>query len=57
MPSKQKIKEAIEAYGSQVVSEVRAVAELGDPDGAYSMFEDMGMYDHSECVQMLYFED
>lgn len=48
-------KEAIELYGQKIVSEVQDIVEMSDPDAAYSMFEDMGMFDHSECVEFLYF--
>jgi len=40
----------------EVVNEVRMIVEFSDPDGAYTTFEDQGMYDHAECVSMLYFE-
>lgn len=49
------INEAITTYGADVVGEVRAAVALGDPDGAWSMFEDMGMFDHVACLEDLYF--
>lgn len=50
------LKEAIETYGINVVNDVRLVMELtNDADGAYSTFEDMLMFDHMECIEMLYF--
>jgi hypothetical protein len=49
------INEAIATYGYDVVAEVRAAVELGDPDGAWAMFEDMGMFDHVACLEDLYF--
>jgi len=49
------VKEALELYGDKIVSEVREIVYMSDPDAAYSMFEDMGMFDHSECVDFLYF--
>jgi hypothetical protein len=48
-------KEAIELFGDAVVSQTRETVEMSDPDAAYTMFEDMGMFEHSECVEFLYF--
>lgn len=56
MLTKEKIEAAIEAYGREVVAEVREIVYLSDPDGAWSMFEDMGKFEHAECVEFLYFE-
>ena len=50
------LQEAIENFGEQIVHEVISVVDVSDPDGAYTMFEDMGLFDHAECVSMLYFE-
>lgn len=55
--TKEKIKQAIEDYGQDVVYEVRSVVEVSDPDGAWSMFQDMGMDLHVECIEFLYFEE
>jgi hypothetical protein len=49
------INEAITTYGADVVAEVRAAVALSDPDGAWAMFEDMGMFDHVACLEDLYF--
>lgn len=49
------MKEAIEIFGNDVVYEVNEIVHLSDPDGAYAMFEDMGKYEHAECVEFLYF--
>jgi hypothetical protein len=57
MLTKEKIHEAVETFGLSVVQEVRMVVELADPDGAYTQFEDMGMFEHAECVSLLYFEE
>ena len=54
--TKEKIIEAIEIFGDNVVSEVRTLVDVSDPDGCYTMFEDMGMFEHAECVEFLYFE-
>ena len=47
--------EAIKYFGRQVVSEVISVVKMSDPDGAYTMFEDMGEDEKAECVEMLFF--
>ena len=57
MLTKEKIHEAVETFGLSVVQEVRMVVELADPDGAYTQFEDMCMFEHAECVSLLYFEE
>jgi hypothetical protein len=49
------LKEAIEVFGKNLVHEVLEVVYLADADGAYSTFQDMGMDDHAECVEMLFF--
>jgi hypothetical protein len=43
-------------FGSQVVNEVIQITEVSDPDGAWSLFQDMGMFEHVECVEFLYFK-
>lgn len=53
---KDKIDEAVEVFGKDIVQEVMSVVEISDADGAYSMFEDMGYFEHAECVEMIYFE-
>jgi hypothetical protein len=55
--TKEKIKEAIENWGSQVVSEVRELVAVSDADGVWSMCQDMGMDDHVECIEFLFFEE
>ena len=57
MGRKEKIHEAIDTFGKDVVAVVQEACYLGDPDGAYSMIEDMGMFEHAECVAAIYFED
>lgn len=47
--------EAIEMYGKELVTEVIEMVELTDPDGAYTQYEDYGMYIHAEIVDMLFF--
>lgn len=55
--TKELLEEAITLFGQDTVGIVREVVEMSDADGAYSMFEDLGQYEHAECVQFLYFKD
>ena len=32
------------------------VVAMSDPDGAYTMFEDLGIFDQAEVVEFLYFD-
>jgi hypothetical protein len=57
MLSKEKLQEAKELYGQQTVSDVQMLVELADPDGVWSMYGDMGMYEHQECIEFLYFDE
>lgn len=52
---KEKIEEAITIFGQDIVNEVIEIVTMSDTDGAYTMFEDMGYFDHAECVSFLYF--
>lgn len=54
--NKELIQDAIECYGKEIVSEVVSLVQMADPDGCYSMFQDMDMPDHAEVVEMLYFQ-
>lgn len=54
---KTKLQEAREIFGNDVVSFVRSVVSMADPDGAYIQFQDMDMEEHAECVEFLYFEN
>ena len=56
MTTDNKIQDAISEFGADIVHEVIEVVAVSDPDGAYSLFEDMGMFNHQTCVEMLYFE-
>jgi hypothetical protein len=51
-----KTQEVIEEFGVDLVYEVIEIVSMSDADGAYTMFGDMGMFDHQACVEMLYFE-
>lgn len=50
-----KLTRARDLFGSEVVEEVQIIVEQSDPDGAYSLFEDYGRFEHAECVEFLYF--
>lgn len=54
--SKETLQEAVNCFGLEVVNEVRMIVEFSDADGAYSTFQGQCMYEHAECVEMLYFE-
>ena len=54
--NKELIKDAIQCFGNVIVNEVSSVIYISDADCAYSTFQDMGMDQHAECVEMLFFE-
>jgi hypothetical protein len=49
------LQEAVETFGKQIVDETISIVEQSDSDGAWSMFSDMGMEEHAECIELLYF--
>jgi hypothetical protein len=53
---KEKIKQAIEIYGRDVVSEAVSMVNIFDADGCYTTFEDRGMFEHAEAVEFIYFD-
>jgi hypothetical protein len=53
--SQEVILDAIQCFGKAVVQEVIDMVNVSDADCMYTTFEDMGMFDHAECVEMLYF--
>ncbi len=55
MTTSSKIQEAINEFGSDIVHEVIEVVAMSDSDGAYTLFGDMGLFEHQACVEMLYF--
>ncbi len=57
MSQDEKIQQAKEEFGPEIVSVVVEMVAMADPDGAYSIFEDNSMWDHAEIVSMIYFED
>lgn len=55
LTSNDLIAAATDVFGWKIVYEARTVAELSDPDGAYSHFQDIGKDRHAECVEFMYF--
>lgn len=53
--SKETYKEAIKNYGKKVVHEVLELVYVSDADGMYTTFQDMGMDEHAECTEFLFF--
>ena len=54
--NRELIKDAIQCFGNIVVNEAISVVHVSDVDCAYSTFQDMGMDQHAECVEMLFFK-
>lgn len=57
MITEEKLQQAINTFGSQIVNKVISIVEMTDPDMAYVLFEDDGLMDETMCVEMLYFEE
>jgi len=55
--TKELIQQARQYFGDDVVIEVVSLVRMSDPDGVWSLYQDMGMEDHVECVEMLYFDN
>lgn len=53
----EKRQEAITLFGAELVSQVIELVSISDADGAYSMYEDLGYFEHAECISFMYFED
>lgn len=51
----QDLELAINTFGREVVDFVISIVSLSDPDGAYTALEDAGMFEHAECVELLFF--
>jgi len=56
MVTQEAINEAIEIWGADAVYQAMEVVAMSDPDGAYTMFEDLGIFDQAEVVEFLYFD-
>ncbi len=50
-----KVDVCIKEYGQQVVDEVMEMIELSDADGLWSMYNDLGLYNHAEVVELIFF--
>ena len=55
MVNQETMYEAVQCFGGQIVSEVIETVRVSDPDCMYSTYQDMGMDEHAECVEMLFF--
>jgi hypothetical protein len=56
MSKKERIQEAIEAVGSEAVNLALTLAEVSDPDGAYTTLQDMGEFEAAEAIEIIYFD-
>jgi len=56
MATQEAINEAIKIWGADAVYQAMEVVAMSDPDGAYTMLEDMGLFDQAEVVEFLYFD-
>ena len=54
---KARLHEAVKIFGTGVVVDVIDLVSVADADGVYANFEDMGMYEHAECLSYLFWED
>ena len=53
--SQELIQEAVQCFGSITVEEVIDMVRVSDPDCMYTLYQDMNMDEHAECVEMLFF--
>ena len=56
MATQEAIDEAIKRWGQDAVYQAMEVVAMSDPDGAYTMFEDLGIFDQAEVVEFLYLD-
>jgi hypothetical protein len=57
MVTQDKIDAAIAQFGEDAVYQAMEVVAMSDADGAYTMFEDIGMFECAEAVEFLYFDE
>jgi hypothetical protein len=57
MVTQEKIDAAIAQFGEDAVYQAMEVVAMSDADGAYTMFEDIGMFECAEAVEFLYFDE
>jgi hypothetical protein len=56
MVTQEVVDEAVKLFGEDAVYQAMEVVAMSDPDGAYTMFEDNGMFEMAEAVEFLYFD-
>jgi hypothetical protein len=56
MVTQEVVDEAIKIFGEDVVYQAMEVVAMSDPDGAHTMFEDVGQFEMAEAVEFLYFD-
>lgn len=54
--SREKLEEAITIFGHFIVDQVNEVVNMSDTDGAWSLFNERGMFEHAECLEFLFFD-
>ena len=57
MATQDMIDAAIAQFGEDAVFQAMEVVAMSDADGAYTMFEDIGMFECAEAVEFLYFDE
>lgn len=55
-PPAELVAEAVQIFGRDMVATVVLCANTSDPDGALAFFEDMGLKEEAECLNMLYMQ-
>ena len=53
--TKELLQDAVQCFGSWTVQQALSIVSVSDPDCAYTTFQDMGMDECAECVEMLFF--
>lgn len=56
LSKEERIERANKIFGSEVVEFTLSVVYLAGSGEAWKLFEERGMYKHSECVKNIYFE-
>jgi hypothetical protein len=56
MVTQEVVDQAVKLFGEDAVYQAMEVVAMSDPDGAYTMFEDNGMFEMAEAVEFLYFD-
>jgi len=50
------VESAIQIFGAPIVHQVIQLVQVSDPDGIWSLYNDMGYDEHMYCVEYLYFD-